>query len=141
MKVIDTFKDEYFFLSNFYKCDVHYDGIKYKNSEAAFQAAKTLNLTMRKKISNYNPSEAKKEGRRLLLRPDWEESKDRIMEEIVRAKFKQNPELKSKLLATGSATLIEGNTWKDIYWGTCQGKGENKLGKILMKIREELQSD
>ena len=120
---------------------MHYDGIKYKNSEAAFQAAKTLNLTMRKKISNYNPSEAKKEGRRLLLRPDWEESKDRIMEEIVRAKFKQNPELKSKLLATGSATLIEGNTWKDIYWGTCQGKGENKLGKILMKIREELQSD
>ena len=60
------------------------------------------------------------------------------MEDICRAKFTQNEELKKKLIDTGDATLIEGNTWNDTFWGVCNGVGENNLGKILMKIREEL---
>ena len=74
------------------------------------------------------------------MRKDWEQVKDRIMEEIVRAKFSQNEELKEQLLATGDAQLVEGNRWNDRYWGVDirSGVGENHLGKILMKVRSEL---
>lgn len=57
------------------------------------------------------------------------------MKELIMIKF-QNPLLKEKLLNTGDALLIEGNTWRDYYWGECKGKGENHLGKILMEVRE-----
>ena len=60
------------------------------------------------------------------------------MYEIVLAKFTQNPDLKEKLLATGDESLEEGNTWGDTIWGTVDGVGENRLGKILMRVRDEL---
>ena len=69
---------------------------------------------------------------------DWEEVKDQIMYEICLAKFTQNEELKEKLLATGNEELVEGNTWHDTYWGVCNRRGKNKLGKILMRVRSEL---
>ncbi len=72
------------------------------------------------------------------LRSDWEEVKDEIMYKVVTCKFTQNQDLKEKLLAAGDKTLIEGNTWNDRYWGVCRGKGQNKLGQILMRVREEL---
>ena len=86
------------------------------------------------------PSKSKGMGRRVPLRPDWEEVKVGIMEEIVRAKFTQHPELAERLLATGDKVLIEGNHWGDTCWGvdTRTGRGENHLGKILMNVREEL---
>lgn len=72
---------------------------------------------------------------------DWEEVKDKVMYEIVLAKFTQNPDLKEKLLATGDEHLEEGNTWGDTTWGTVNGIGENRLGIILMKVRKELQEE
>ena len=74
------------------------------------------------------------------LRPDWEKVKNGIMEEIVCAKFTQHTDLAEKLLATGDRVLVEGNHWGDTFWGvdTRTGQGENHLGKILMKVREEL---
>lgn len=72
------------------------------------------------------------------MRSDWEEVKDKVMYEIVLAKFTQNPDLKEKLLATGDEYLEEGNTWGDTIWGTVDGVGENRLGKILMRVRDEL---
>ena len=72
------------------------------------------------------------------MRSDWEEVKDKVMYEIVLAKFTQNPDLKEKLLATGDESLEEGNTWGDTIWGTVDGVGENRLGKILMRVRDEL---
>lgn len=60
------------------------------------------------------------------------------MYDICRAKFEQNADLRCKLLTTGDAMLVEGNTWGDTVWGVCQGKGENRLGKILMRVRKEL---
>ena len=88
------------------------------------------------------PSNAKRRGRHVQLRKDWESVKNGIMEEIVRAKFIQNLELKAQLLSTGDAILIEGNTWNDRYWGVDvrSGVGKNHLGKILMKIRSELRT-
>lgn len=136
--VIDSFRGEYFFLSNFCEVPIMYDGITYLNNEAAFQAQKTLNKEQRLDFATLNPSQAKKKGRSVSLRPDWEEIKINVMYEICKAKFTQNENLKRSLLNTGNAELIEGNNWGDKIWGQVNGIGENNLGKILMKIREEL---
>lgn len=145
--IIDLFDGEYDFLSNFYLCKVNYNGIEYKHSEGAFQAQKTLNEQERIYIASLNPGQSKRKAGRhgvISLRADWEEIKDQIMYEVVLAKFKQNPDLREKLLNTDNAILIEGTTWHDNYWGNCTCNrcankfGRNQLGKILMKVREEL---
>ena len=139
--MIDSFAREYEFLSNFYPAEVVYQGIKYKNNEAAFQAQKTKDIKDRFQFASLNPSEAKKLGRRIELRSDWEQVKTNVMYEICLAKFTQNADLKQKLLDTHDEYLEEGNTWNDRVWGTVNGVGENRLGKILMRIREELSMD
>lgn len=137
---INSFTGDYFFLSNFYECPVEYDGLKYLNNEAAFQAQKCIDPKDRPKFTKLNPTEAKKLGRSVSLRKDWEQIKIKVMTEIVEAKFTQNPDLLQKLLATGDAYLEEGNTWGDRVWGTVDGKGANNLGVILMQTREKLLS-
>ena len=86
------------------------------------------------------PAMSKKAGRRVQLRADWEDVKLSIMEDIVRAKFTQNEDLKQLLLATGDLVLEEGNTWHDTFWGVDvkTQEGENHLGRILMRVRQEL---
>lgn len=108
------------------------------NSEAAFQAQKCEFPEKRKEFQKLNPSKAKALGRKVTLREDWDEVKTDVMEGIVRNKFTQNPDLGRKLVETGDAYLEEGNWWGDKIWGVCDGVGENRLGKILMKVREEL---
>lgn len=136
--MIGEFKGEFYFLSNFYESDVTYGGITYRNNEAAFQAQKTTNKFIRMKFHQLNPSDAKKLGRQVQLREDWEQIKDQVMYEICKAKFEQNPDLRAKLLATGDEILVEGNTWGDRIWGVVHGVGENRLGRILMRVRSEL---
>ena len=133
--MIEEFQGQYRFLSNFYCCTLTYNGVTYQNSEAAFQAQKVTDEDYRLKFANLNPSEAKKLGRHVPLRSDWEEIKDNIMFEIVLAKFASNSELQEKLLETGCEELVEGNTWGDMYWGKVNGVGQNKLGQILMHVR------
>ena len=136
---IDSFQGQYRFLSNFWPAEIVFENLTYPSVEHAYQAAKTLSIDERKRIANLpTASEAKKEGRKLAKRPDWEQVKFQVMEECVRYKFTHHAELKAQLLATGEAELIEGNDWGDKIWGVYQGEGENRLGKILMKIREEL---
>lgn len=144
--MISEFKGKYFFLSNFYAVPVDYDGITYQNNEAAFQAAKCFvsgdpdeTVRLRKRFENLDPSSAKRLGRKVPLREDWEEVKDRVMYEVCCCKFDQNSDLLEKLLKTGDEELIEGNTWGDRIWGVCGGSGQNRLGKILMQIRKEHQ--
>jgi ribA/ribD-fused uncharacterized protein len=113
--------------------------VEYPSSEHAYQAAKTKDRTMRRKIACKKTAwEAKRLGQQVKLREDWEERKVEIMYRILRAKFTQHKELKQKLLDTGDAELIEGNSWKDYEWGVCEGKGKNLLGKLLMLLRDEL---
>lgn len=139
--MILSFRDEYFFLSNFYPVEIKLDGIVYPNAETAFQAQKTLDVGERRKFSMLkNPVQAKRLGRKVKLRDDWEEVKLDIMTEIVSQKFLQHPHLIEMLLQTGDEELIEGNKWGDRFWGVCKGKGENHLGKILMKIRDAYKS-
>lgn len=135
--MINCFKNEYYFLSNFSPYPVKYDGIQYQNAEAAFQAQKCRNPEDKRKFSDLNSTEAKKLGRQVSLRPDWEQVKVGIMRDIVRGKFAQSQELRQLLLATGSEYLEEGNTWGDRTWGTVNGSGANLLGQILMEVREE----
>ena len=139
MNKINSFRDEYYFLSNFYECSVTYNGLTYKNNEAAFQAQKCINLKDREKFCDLRASESKKLGRRVVLRKDWEDIKIKVMTDIVKAKFEQNEDLQKKLLATEDAYLEEGNTCGDRIWGTVNGVGANNLGEILMNVRKELQ--
>jgi len=136
------FKGKYAFLSNFAHAEFMWDGIYWWNSEAAYQAAKVLDREARLRISMLiNPVHAKKLGKRVAMRSDWEAVKYDTMHEIVLAKFTQNPHLKEELLATGDAHLEEGNTWNDRIWGVCppgSGDGKNWLGLILMSVRETL---
>lgn len=136
--MINEFRGKYYFLSNFYEAPVIYENITYLNNEAAFQSAKITDYDKRLSFAHLSPSQAKSKGRHVQLRYGWDIIKEEIMYEICKAKFIQNEDLKLKLIATGDEHLEEGNTWGDKIWGTVNGKGQNKLGKILMKVREEL---
>merc|ERR1711912_43064 len=122
---------------------VHLDGMPFRTTEHAFMAAKTLDLDLRRRIQAFkNAKQAKSfANNRMEHREDWRRVKYQVMEDVVRQKFQQ-PELKEKLLATGSRYIMEGNTWGDGSWGKAFYKGElygyNELGKIIMRIRSEL---
>lgn len=132
MKVLEVyqFRGEYAFLSNFY---VEPDGT---HVEGEFQAMKQIPPAT--ECLRLIPSYAKKYGRLLKLRPDWDEVKLGIMQSLVQQKFMDHPALAAKLMETGDAPLTEGNWWGDKFWGVCEGEGENHLGKILMEIRSWL---
>lgn len=140
---IQRFRDAYGFLSNFHEAPVCYGGLTYGNAEAAFQAQKCMSREQMVMFTQMRPAKAKKAGRQVALRPDWEQVKVPIMEEIVLAKFSQNEELKYRLIGTGDAILEEGNTWNDTFWGmdAKTGKGENHLGRILMEVRARLREE
>lgn len=149
--MIDRFFGEYRFLSNFYPSKVVFDNIKWPTVEHAYQWAKIdwevmdsiesredQQIERIAKFVSYTPGQAKRASRALPLRPDWEVVKDGIMRSLLEQKFKSGSELAEKLIETHPQELIEGNTWGDVYWGVCNGKGLNKLGEILMSIRNEL---
>jgi ribA/ribD-fused uncharacterized protein len=142
--MISDFSGPHFFLSNFYPSPVTYEGVVYASVEHAFQAAKALDPETRVSIQQAGtPDQAKRLGRRATLRADWEQVKVSIMEQILRQKF-TDAQLAESLLATGDEELLEGNTWNDRFWGavynygTRQWEGQNHLGKLLMKLRQEL---
>lgn len=137
--IIDKFDGEYAFLSNFFNSNFTLELQIWPTVEHWYQAHKTKNFVMQEIVRHSNSAYlAKKQGRKLLLREDWNDDLAlEIMYQGVKAKFDQNYLLRKKLVATGDAELIEGNTWNDTFWGVCNGRGKNNLGKILMRIREE----
>lgn len=136
--MIKKFEGAYRFLSNFWPSVVNFDGQQYQSVEHAFQAAKTTNLKEREFIrSQPTPGKAKQAGRSVTLRSDWEKIKIDVMRNLLIEKFNQYP-LKQLLLSTGDEELVEGNNWGDVFWGVCNGAGENHLGKLLMEIRNIL---
>lgn len=145
-KVINNFRGKYYFLSNFAPIYI-YDGfanITYPTLEHAFQACKTFNISERKNICNETtPGKAKKAGGPggyITLRQDWEQVKVQTMLDLLRIKFEVNPEYAKRLIDTYPCTLIEGGFWVDDFWGVTSAGGKNMLGKLLMKVRDELRN-
>lgn len=138
MKEIRTFKNKNAFLSNFYPVFVYYEGMRFPSVEHAFQAAKTNDLKIRK-LFMIAPTakDAKRFGRKVKLRDNWDSVKVDVMEMLLRQKF-ANPTLREQLLNTKDSMLIEGNNHGDTFWGVCKGSGQNYLGRLLMKIRQEI---
>lgn len=146
---VGPFRGEYYFLSNMFECPVEYDGLRYRSSEAAFQAQRCFDKNERVKFTSMTGFEAKayakelwKQG--LALSDRGSDQILRIMYDVCLAKFTQNPELKTRLLSTGTTPLIEENWWHDNFWGACNCNKcrlkdrKNYMGKILMRIRREL---
>ncbi len=142
---ITRFRGKYRFLSNFWNSKIVIDGIIYQSVEHYYQSSKFIDIFLRKKII-YSPSPgmAKKLARKFknFVRDDWEQISLDIMYKGVKAKFSQNSNLRVLLLETNDLELIEGNTWNDRFWGVDinTGEGCNHLGKIIMKVREELRN-
>lgn len=135
---IDSFRGPYGFLSNFFPAYVMLDYQDFPTVEHAFQAAKTFDIRERVTILEADtPGKAKQLGRRVTLRPDWEDVKVFVMEELVRRKFAEK-NLRGKLLRTHPAHLEEGNDWGDRFWGTVNGEGRNELGQVLMRVRAHI---
>lgn len=129
---------EFQYLSNFALASVEYRGMVYPTVEHAYQAAKTLDFEKRYEIRRCgSPAKAKELGKKLVLRNHWNEIRVSIMLYLLRQKFGRQP-LRHQLLATGNRQLVEGNYWNDTFWGVCQGRGDNNLGKLLMQVRSEL---
>lgn len=134
------FRGEYAFLSNFYPSVLTFEGIEYPTAEHAYQAGKTTETNLRVVISRLTTAgDAKRQGRYLKLRPNWETEKLKVMEAVLRAKFK-DLRLQGMLIATYPTKIVEDNTWGDTFWGVYEGRGENHLGQILMDIRAELRA-
>lgn len=138
--IIDDFspKLKYGFLSNFYPSTIYIDKKPFATVEHAYQAHKTIDESSRELIRKAKtPQDAKKLGRCVQLRPDWEEVKLPLMRAYLKQKF-ENPFLLHLLIDTGTAQLVHNNSWNDRYWGVCKGVGQNWLGRLLMEIREDL---
>jgi ribA/ribD-fused uncharacterized protein len=144
--VIDSFAEEYLFLSNFAAAPTPHRGWLYPTSEHAFAAAKTRDPVAVAAIRHTDdPARAKVIGRAAPLVDGWEGGgKFSAMEEVVSAKFDHNPELARLLVGTHGSLLVEGNTWHDQVWGSCscdehrELPGGNALGVILMAVRMRL---
>jgi len=149
MNYIDSFKGRWVFLSNFYPCEITHQGIRYPSVEHFYVAMKCNNEQMingihytvgdfREMIAS-TPSAGlvKKIGQKIIIRSDWDKKKLEFMNWAVREKFK-DLNLSELLLGTEDMQLIETNNWGDTFWGVCNGRGKNHLGKILMKVRDEL---
>lgn len=142
MRTIAAFNGEFRWLSNFWPVPItRAGGITYPSSEHAYVAAKTVNLELRRTVAALPTAvDAKSFGHKISLRSDWEQVKDSEMLSILRIKF-LNPVLREKMINIGHAQLVEGNTWGDTYWGVCNGKGQNMLGKLLMQVRDEIRRE
>jgi len=129
------------FLSNFHPSTITFEGSLYPTVEHAYQASKTLDVDCRRLIrSASSPNDAKRLGRSITLRHDWNEVKVQLMRFLVKEKFK-NPFLRHLLVSTGDLRLINENRWNDKFWGMVDGAGENWLGKILEEVRSEAKAE
>lgn len=142
--MIHEFDGKFAFLSNFYPSPITHDGITYSTVEHFFQAMKTTNIDEKKAIAAATtPGQAKRMGRKVQLRSDWEKIKVDMMRLGLLLKF-QNPALAKKLIETNEEELIEGNSWHDNIWGSCfcpkcaNIPGRNLLGQLLMEVREDV---
>lgn len=147
MEIIDSFKGQYRFLSNFYQVVIFHNGIPFPTLEHAFVASKSDDPRIWHEVYTIpTPGKVKRFGRKIQLIDNWDDIKDEVMRQLLIVKFSY-PDLALKLLNTQNAELIEGNTWHDQYWGNCTCdrhiniSGKNMLGQLLMEVREKIRYD
>ena len=132
------FRGKYWFLSNMYESPItmKIDDVPYTFTcvEAAFQAHKCPERA--EEFVGINGFDAKKLGRKVALRSDWESIKEHVMLDILRAKF-QDKRL-AKMLCGINEPIVEDNTHGDTYWGKCNGQGKNRLGILLEMVKSEI---
>lgn len=155
--VIDSFRGEYRFLSNHYPSDIDMSYVwqpritfKMPTAEHAFQSLKAIHSGLEDSekmvwlwriVGLTDPADAKHYGSKGMIEINpiqWDRMSEYYMGRVQQQKYLQNPELADRLIATGDAALIEGNTWGDRIWGQVDGVGENKLGHVLMQVRAQL---
>lgn len=132
---IGGFKEEYAWLSNMHTCIIQWQAMYFNSTESAYQASKCLSLSKAKQYQELSGLEAKRHSKTLPVRKDWDKIKINVMSQLIFQKFLIHLDLRQKLLDTGDKYLEETNNWNDTFWGVCDGKGENNLGKILMATR------
>ncbi len=141
MRKIFFYESTYYLFSNFSAHAIEYNGVLYKTSEHAYQATKFDDKKLRNEIIlSRSPLEAKNTAYKYkdFIKKDWHDVKVKIMYEIVKTKVLQHKEVKDVLMNTKNDEIIE-NSPIDYFWGCGKDKtGQNQLGKILMKIRDEL---
>jgi ribA/ribD-fused uncharacterized protein len=141
---IYMWEDEFYPLSHFAAFSVEYENVLWQTAEHAYQAASFTDTDIRNQITLARSAhDARMIGQKLKKqrRPDWGTHKLVVMEELLRAKLAQHPYVREKLLASGNREIIK-NVPDDSYWGWgIDHKGENRMGKLWMKLREELQSN
>lgn len=145
MKTEKGFREEYSFLSNFtyFEKPMFYYGLIFPSNEHFYQAMKFEKDSGYREVIANHPSKGLKKfvnDNKHLWRSDWNDVKLSVMEYGLRYKFSENnPKLLQKLIDTKGIELVEYNWWNDKFFGVClkTGEGENNLGKLLMKIREE----
>jgi ribA/ribD-fused uncharacterized protein len=141
--IISEFQGEHRWLSNHVLARIVYDGHEFPTVEHAYVYSKTLVKEEQdfflSEMTEMSPGQAKRIGKSLTLRPDWDLVRLDIMRDMTTQKY-NIPYYRTKLLETGDAEIVEGNTWGDTFWGKCNGVGENNLGKIIMSVREYIRN-
>lgn len=138
--MIGEFQGPHRWLSNFWPVKIEYKHLVFGSVEHAYQAAKCAHPNDMISFVGISPGAAKRLGRIIARRADWDDVKLEIMRELVTQKFTTNLDLQRRLIATGKQNLVEGNAWGDEFWGVCRGRGQNHLGRILMTLRAQLQA-
>ena len=142
--IMYIFTGEFALIDNFaltpVRVNVGFGPQHYRTSEHAFAAAKAMHKAQHDGVQRQvDPGRAKALGRKVVLRPDWEEVKFDMMAMILSAKFEQNPDALAVLKSTGDRLIYEGNNWADRIWGVTQEGplwvGRNALGVQLMELR------
>jgi len=138
--IISVFMGTFRFMSNMHTCIITLRNRNYQSVEHFYQACKATNKADFELVANAkDPYEAKRLGRKIKCRNDWNDVKDDVMQAGIDAKFIIGTKLAQKLIDTYPYILEEGNGCGDRYWGVdYAGRGYNKLGKMLMAKREEL---
>ncbi len=128
-------KTEWKLLSNFAATPFELDGRRWPTVEHYFQAAKAVDPAEAERVANAeSPAKAKQLGRQVRLRQEWDQLREEVMLRALRAKFAQHDESRAMLLATKRRPLHEDAPW-DRYWG---GAGKDRLGVLLMQVRDEI---
>lgn len=142
--MIYLFKNEHKWLSNFEPCEIELHGITYQSVESAYQSEKSNDEKWKTFCKDNSSRDVKIASKKIKLRNDWDSVKLRIMEHLLIQKFSKEP-FKTLLLETGDENIVEGNWWGDVEWGVDLTRspniGENHLGRLIMKIRENLKQE